>query len=82
MAGRVRHGFLRDTVQMVRGGGIELEGHRERFAELYLQSVRARGTGSQLGERCGQAAALEKMTRLWDPPDLCEAHRVDWVVQT
>lgn len=26
-------------------------------------------------------AAIERMTRLWDPPDLTEAHRVDWIVQ-
>ncbi len=32
-------------------------------------------------ERPVPTAALEKMTRLWDPPDLTEAHRVDWVVQ-
>lgn len=27
-------------------------------------------------------AVIEKMTRLWQPPDLTEAHRVDWIVQT
>ena len=27
-------------------------------------------------------AAILRMTRLWEPPDLTEAHRVDWVVQT
>ncbi len=27
-------------------------------------------------------AVIEKMTRLWDPPDLTEAHRVDWIVQS
>jgi putative nucleotidyltransferase with HDIG domain len=26
-------------------------------------------------------AVIERMTRLWDPPDLTEAHRVDWIVQ-
>jgi predicted kinase len=27
-------------------------------------------------------AVIERMTRLWDPPDLTEAHRVDWIVQS
>ncbi len=26
-------------------------------------------------------AAILRMTRLWEPPDLTEAHRVDWIVQ-
>ena len=26
-------------------------------------------------------AVIDRMTRLWDPPDLTEAHRVDWIVQ-
>jgi len=26
-------------------------------------------------------AAIQRMARLWEPPDPCEAHRVDWVVQ-
>ena len=24
-------------------------------------------------------ALLERMTRIWDPPDASEAHRVDWI---
>ena len=32
-------------------------------------------------ERQVPAHAIEKMTRLWDPPDLSEAHRLDWVIQ-
>lgn len=27
------------------------------------------------------ASAIQQMTRLWEPPDLTEAHRVDWIVQ-
>lgn len=28
------------------------------------------------------AAAIQRMLRQWDPPDLTEAHRLDWIVQT
>ena len=27
-------------------------------------------------------APILRMLRLWEPPDLSEAHRVDWIVQT
>lgn len=67
----------------LRGRLIELcAAYGARVRIVYLDTAYRRAM-RQNRERDAQVpvAAIERMTQRWEPPDLTEAHRVDWILQ-
>ena len=56
--------------------------YRARVRIVFLDTAYKRLVRQNQGRQAAvPLPVIEKMTRLWDPPDLTEAHRVDWIVQ-
>lgn len=68
----------------LRGRVIELAAdYRARVRIVFLDTARRRQQRqNREREAAVPAAALQRMLRVWEPPDATEAHRVDWIVQT
>lgn len=67
----------------LRGRVIELAAAYHARVRIVFLDTAYRRLVRQNREREAQVplAAIHRMARLWDPPDLTEAHRVDWIVQ-